>query len=64
MDALEDLTAYWRTLQLQDIFYMLSSFITGAVSLVSIKLLKSFVDSKPDGRKTVIGNAYDVNWLH
>ena len=64
MDTFEDLTAYWRNLQLQDMFTILSGFITGAISLVSIKLLKSFVDSKPDGRKTVIGNAFDVNWLH
>ena len=52
----EDLPAYWMSLRLPDLFAVLHIFIMMLVIIVSNVLFASFIESKPAGRKTVIGN--------
>ena len=51
----EELTVYWKNLQLRDLLAILYSSILILLTLVSNIAFRSFVESKPDGRKTVIG---------
>ena len=51
----EELTIYWENLQLLDLLAILHGAILMLLTLVSNIALRSFVESKPDGRKTVIG---------
>ena len=62
MEAWENLTAYWKNLQVQEIFAIIYSIVMIVFTLAINKLFLSFVGSKPDGRKTVIGNTYNINW--
>ena len=52
----DNLTAYMMNLQLPDLFAILYILVMVLVTLASNLLFISFVQSKPDGRKTVLGN--------
>ena len=56
MKSLRDLVAHWQSLTTWDfiILFWISSIIFGV--LLVTYLFKSFIDSKPTGRKTVLGN--------
>ena len=55
MDKLENLLTYWRSLTVGDLFYIIwiviMMFFTNSIS----SLFENFVESKPAGRKTVLG---------
>ena len=56
MKALEDLPAYWMNLKLPDLLAIIYIIIMVFVTLASNVIFASYLDSKPAGRKTVIGN--------
>ena len=53
---LENMFAYWRTLQLPEVLTLLFSLSMMFATIVSVMFFASFIESKPTGRKTVMGN--------
>jgi hypothetical protein len=55
MDTLENLLTYWKSLELGDLFsiiwIVIMMFFTNSIS----GLFENFIESKPAGRKTVLG---------
>ena len=56
MEKWEDLPAYWMNLQLSELLAILYILLMMFVTIASNVLFASFIESKPAGRKTVIGN--------
>ena len=51
----ENMFAYWRTLQLPEVLTLLFSLAMMFATIVSLMCFASFIESKPSGRKTVLG---------
>ena len=55
MDYMEEYIKYWKTLGLADLLGTLFLIFNIVATLSSNMLFNSFVESKPSGRKTVLG---------
>ena len=55
MKDLEDLPAYWMNLKLHDLLTIIYILFMMFVTLASNVIFANYLDSKPAGRKTVIG---------
>ena len=58
MYNLEEFVKYWKTLGLADLLGTLILIFNIVATLSSNMLFNSFVESKPSGRKTVLGKAF------
>ena len=56
MKSLRDLIAHWQGLKTWDLIIIVWIFSIIFGILLVIYLFKRFIDSKPSGRKTVLGN--------
>jgi hypothetical protein len=59
LSYMEEYISYWHNLKLQDLFGIIFLLIMVLVILASNMLFRSFVESKPAGRKTVLGKYFD-----
>ena len=48
--------AYWRTIHLPEVLTLLFSLAMMFATIGSLRCFASFIESKPAGRKTVMGN--------
>ena len=55
MDTFPDYIEHWKTLDSSDLLGIIFIIIIVLVTIGSDLLFKSFIRSKPDGRKTVLG---------
>ena len=60
MGAWEEFVNHWKKLQFRDLFGIFFILLMVVITLASNMFLKSFVDSKPTGRKTVLGNVTHI----
>ena len=56
MEDWVDLPAYWMSLQLPELLAILYILTMMFITIASNVLFASFIESKPAGRKTVLGN--------
>jgi hypothetical protein len=55
MEYWEDLPSYWRSLTMSDMLGILWIVFMVLVTIASNVLFDNFIESKPAGRKTVLG---------
>ena len=55
MNWLENLRTHWNSLGIGDLFSVICVFIVMLITIVCNVLFTNFIESKPSGRKTVIG---------
>ena len=61
MKLYEDMTAHWSNMNLFDLVTIMWIVSMVALSLAINMMLASFIESKPSGRKTVIGKFLSKN---
>jgi hypothetical protein len=62
MEAWEEYIIYWRNLKLLDLLGIIFIFSMVLVSIASSMVFSKFIESKPSGRKTVLGISNQVTF--